>query len=545
MKIFTLLTTLALFGLSGTTLFAQTPSDIALKLSFDGQLRDDSRNNHFISGSGIGFGSDRFGKPDSAGVFNGGTSEFRVPDNGIIRKNDLTISGFFYWRGAAPGQHHSMILNKYQWGDPGDRSFRIDVRDDQLQVGVWFGSEADPSLQKVLKYPVEEDHWYHFAFTITSGNEIQLYVNACMVDSFQMPAPMYVGTQPLHIGNATNYSFDPGNNHHFDGLMDELTVYHRALGAEEIENIYDTGQAGDLPAPRLDLSFDTFIQDDSEYAHLFVSRDVRLVEDQEGKDASAVVFNGQSSYLASAQDQVLTSDAIVAAGWFSPGTSASSERGTILGGASLSGGSFRLSVFRNHLDLELSQGNGNGDRVTLSAPVDPQSWHRFIFTVTEDFASLYLDSMLVDSVTLAAPVQLINSSVTIGADAEGLRANTNFFEGTIAELQVYEGHFTDCMLERLGVLAMKEEDTSTNLTKVDPADELVVSVHPNPANQLVELRTPVGKDFQATLFDRSGRVVQRYAPNSRTIDLSGLTPGMYILYVNFGNSAKSVSVVKQ
>ena len=85
--------------------------------------------------------------------------------------------------------------------------------------------------------------WYHVAFTVEVGESdgIKLYVN---------------GSAESNTGNATasgnngNYGFTFGWNtrpgRYFNGKIDEIAMFHSALSASDISDIYNSGQPASL-----------------------------------------------------------------------------------------------------------------------------------------------------------------------------------------------------------------------------------------------------------------------------------------------------------
>ncbi|MCY7348102.1 MAG: LamG domain-containing protein, partial [Pyrinomonadaceae bacterium] len=82
------------------------------------------------------------------------------------------------------------------------------------------------------------NQWTHVAFTLngTTG-EIQIFINGILSASGTTPNPITGGTEPLTIGN------NPGPTG-FDGLIDEPSIYNRALSQTEIQSIFNAGNAG-------------------------------------------------------------------------------------------------------------------------------------------------------------------------------------------------------------------------------------------------------------------------------------------------------------
>lgn len=75
--------------------------------------------------------------------------------------------------------------------------------------------------------------WYHVAITY-DGSSVKFYING-QVDSNQPNRSIEFGTtnQPIVLGADL-----PGNNEYFDGVMDEIRIYERALNAQEMNLLY-------------------------------------------------------------------------------------------------------------------------------------------------------------------------------------------------------------------------------------------------------------------------------------------------------------------
>lgn len=86
----------------------------------------------------------------------------------------------------------------------------------------------------------------HVAWTYDQ-NTMLLYLNG------QPIATNVIGPHPIATSDAhLRLSGDDNGNVMFDGLIDEATIYDRALSPGEIAAIYDAGSAGKcLPSPTL------------------------------------------------------------------------------------------------------------------------------------------------------------------------------------------------------------------------------------------------------------------------------------------------------
>jgi len=97
-------------------------------------------------------------------------------------------------------------------------------------ANAWFGVDQDAFAIAAGGYPLKE--WYHLAAVFDGKTKTQsLYLNGKKVK--EGPAPTGTvpdGEKPLFIGTV-----DP-TNYRFQGAIDEVAIYSRALTASEIQS---------------------------------------------------------------------------------------------------------------------------------------------------------------------------------------------------------------------------------------------------------------------------------------------------------------------
>ena len=81
------------------------------------------------------------------------------------------------------------------------------------------------------------------------GTDIKIYVDGELEGSVTLGKVVaYTGSAPLVIGNILNSNH--GERGVFNGLIDEVRIFNRALSAAEIKAIFDAGGAGKIkPEP--------------------------------------------------------------------------------------------------------------------------------------------------------------------------------------------------------------------------------------------------------------------------------------------------------
>lgn len=109
-----------------------------------------------------------------------------------------------------------------------------------LNAGLgWVGTPYNaPETALVL------NHWNHVVGTY-DGDTLRLYIDGHPVSSRTAPGSIVPSHNPLQIGH------DPASvpTPFFNGLIDEVSIYNRALSEREIRAIFAAGSAGKCPSP--------------------------------------------------------------------------------------------------------------------------------------------------------------------------------------------------------------------------------------------------------------------------------------------------------
>lgn len=167
------------------------------------------------------------GEFGTALAFDGGGAHVRVPEiAGLDGSEEMSLEAWVYWEGTG---RYPNILSGGTWSPGG---FLLFVQDGNCSFrmgrpgysatqnrGEWREASA------ALLTPFEQGKWYHLAVTFKRP-EIKTYVNGRQVGSATWNYP--VGYQgDLVIGKWA------GSKSH-KGLIDEVSLYNRALSAEEV-----------------------------------------------------------------------------------------------------------------------------------------------------------------------------------------------------------------------------------------------------------------------------------------------------------------------
>jgi hypothetical protein len=199
----------------------------------DGNTYDLARTNF---GAWVGSSNYDSGVVAQAFKFDGSTTDVEIADNPELNPtNALTIEA---WIMATGNQNnHRDIFSKD--GESSSRQFILtdsSLNKFRAHVGLSGGLSFIDGTNTV---PLNT--WTHVAMTY-DGTNLILYFNGSPEASAALtPGPTITTTQPVRIGGGA-----PAGQlqYRFAGLIDEATLYNRALSGTEIAAIYSAGCAG-------------------------------------------------------------------------------------------------------------------------------------------------------------------------------------------------------------------------------------------------------------------------------------------------------------
>ena len=218
------------------------PSGLVSWWRAEGNAYDSIGGNSGTSTSGVSYTNGEVGQ---AFNFNG-TSTLTVADApSLDPTNALTIE---YWVYALARPAHTWSQNVFtKDGVTSSRQYLLTVGDSpttsgagdfRAVIGVTSGLKILDSLAVI-----QSNTWYHVAETY-DGAALKLYVNGSLDSQMAVTGPIITTTQPVRIGGDA-----PAGPYYFNGRVDEISLYNRALTSNEIAAIYNAGSAGKCFTP--------------------------------------------------------------------------------------------------------------------------------------------------------------------------------------------------------------------------------------------------------------------------------------------------------
>ncbi len=217
----------------------------------EGNANDIAGTNNGTLVGGVSFASGEVGQAFS---FDGVNGSVIVPDSSSLRlTNQLTIEAWINMRTASPEPLGWGIVSKIG-GSGGNNGYQLGVTGNTL----WglFNSPGGSWPQFIVTYasPIVTGAWYHVAYTYDQS-AMKLYFNGVPA------ATNVIGPQPINT-SSSNLRISGDDNLgsvYFDGLIDEVGVYNRALSDGEIAAIYNAGSAGKCRPPRVATATATLV----------------------------------------------------------------------------------------------------------------------------------------------------------------------------------------------------------------------------------------------------------------------------------------------
>lgn len=232
-----------------------TPDGLIASWSAEGNANDGFSLNH---GALINETSFATGIVGQAFSFDGVNDSVSIPQSPKLNPgNQLTIE---FWMKADP----TNAMNSYQGLVTSD-FFGIEIANGLYPgpIGVSFfistdggGSYPDTATDNHTGAIVSAGEWHHVAGTY-DGAKLQLYIDG---QPWGVPSPVSGAISAMLANSFVSIGAEDGRTvcpdcigqRNFNGLIDEVAIYNRALTAAEIESIHHSSVSGKCPPPTLE-----------------------------------------------------------------------------------------------------------------------------------------------------------------------------------------------------------------------------------------------------------------------------------------------------
>ena len=120
---------------------------------------------------------------------------------------------------------------------------------DMLLDTVLFEAWDEPDLFQVRGSAVNDDTWHHVA-GVREGNALEVFIDGVFIDQRTTATGSFDEDLPLRIGAKSRFGGDaPAVGSWFEGSIDEVRVYSRAVTRDEVTRLHAEQSAGRCACP--------------------------------------------------------------------------------------------------------------------------------------------------------------------------------------------------------------------------------------------------------------------------------------------------------
>jgi len=266
----------------------------------------------------------------------------------------------------------------------------------------------------------DDAQWHHLVVT-GDGADALMYLDGALVGLTPL-STIGAASKPLRIGSNAN-----GTVIDFQGGLDDLRLYDRAISPSEIQARFQSGHLGARSVAELGWSFErTYLENGHSDLALVPTSAYRYVDGVLGKAAH---LDGVDDVLTSAYPlpAASLSDRVTFATWLRihEDLTASETTWTIATNRDADQAGFALEVDASldpasagRLRLQSFDRGVTAELVDELARIpDDRDWHHLVWVQEGDLASLYLDGLRVAAGALTAPAPS-SKPLTLGADPD-------------------------------------------------------------------------------------------------------------------------------
>ena len=203
--------------------------------SFNGNAQDGSGHNHHGTVNGAVLTNSRFNEVDHAYSFDGQSSHIDLPSLYSYNPTYLTINA---WIKLNTLGTRKMIVAKLTGGDTSG-NFGLEIYNDVISMGL----NKDGTWHQALGTTrLVANVWYQITATY-DGSYLRVFLDGIQDGSLSYTGGMGVNTIPWMIGvhPSQGGGFFPGFS--FNGAIDDIRIYDRALAVGEIQALYNLNPA--------------------------------------------------------------------------------------------------------------------------------------------------------------------------------------------------------------------------------------------------------------------------------------------------------------
>ena len=407
-----------------------TATDIIADYKLNGNGKDDTQFGNTATGKATAVAS-RFNYGSNAMSFNGTKTDSLIASNSVVQQSDFTTISFWVKVNALPASGEVFMLSNGGWQE----RWKISVPAHGKPVFSTknaAGANVDMDSDSV---PLPIGAWRHVVM-VHDGATNKVFINGLLKKSVASVGALGKTKHPFGLG------YDPiegGAN--FNGSLDDIKLYNRALTDAEIAALYTAQSATPVIAGTLvaHYPFSNDGTDVTAYGNNATMTNAVPTTDRFNKSNKAFAFN--NSVAKAANSAPLNSANTTISVWVKVAALPASGEVFILS----NGGwqeRWKMSM-PGHGKPVFSTKNAAGANVDMdsdSVPLPVGQWRHVVATHDGTSNKVYINGLLKKSVASLGALGTTTKPLGLGYDPID---SSGFFNGALDEVQVYNVALTD------------------------------------------------------------------------------------------------------
>ena len=174
------------------------------------------------------------GKHGGALSFNGSSSYVDVPASTSMNTSLFSVTGWIKPSSSLTGADVGFVS---KWSANISDGWFVELGNTGDQARIYTQGTTNPSwIPAAYSFPVNQ---WSFVGVVYDGTKKYFYVNGSLVDSIAATGNISPTTKDVLIGLSQGSG---ALSHYFPGVIDDVKLYSRALSANEIQALYQSGQ---------------------------------------------------------------------------------------------------------------------------------------------------------------------------------------------------------------------------------------------------------------------------------------------------------------
>ncbi len=402
------------------SLFPGTSTDLVANYSLNGNGKDATLfQNDASLDAGASATTNRHGWGANA------LSGYATADNSIALQSDNTTISFWAKPNSLPGTGEVYLLSNGGYQE----RWKISLPPHGKPVFTTYATTCCSDMDSGNGNELVVGQWKHVVMTHDGVND-KIYINGVLVNTKASAGPLHKTKYPLGIG------YDPIDQaSFFDGNLDDIQIYNRALSAVEITALYTAQNAAPVVAGNLvaNYPFSGDGADVTPYAN--AASGVILATDRFGKSNKAAAFNGTTTNVTAANSPQLNSPVTSVGFWVKVNAFAANGESFLM---SFGGWQERWKISlpshgkivwtTNHTNGISDMDAGGGNELPVGA------WRHVVLVHDGAKDIIYINGVQVAEKAVVGTLNNTTKPLGIGYNAVD---GGNVFDGLIDEVQIY------------------------------------------------------------------------------------------------------------